>query len=86
MLTSSPSLTGAHCKSGLVYVQSVHFGGFRDKIAGTAVVMDGRDKIKRPRVADFEADAGGQALVLLEFPQCRIRRDRLVPAKTPKLI
>lgn len=42
--------------------------------------------MKRPGLAGFEADFGGQALVLLEFPQCRIRRGRLVPAKTPKLI
>lgn len=54
MLTSSPSLTGTHCKSGLAYVQSVHFGGFSDEIAGTAVVMDGRDEIKRPRLADLK--------------------------------
>lgn len=65
---------------------SVHFGGFSENEHGTAVVMDGRDKIRRPGLADFEADAGGQALVLLEFPQCRIRRGRLAPAKSPKLI
>lgn len=46
VLTSSPSLTGTHCKSGLAYVQSVHFGGFSDKIAGTAVVIDGRTRSK----------------------------------------
>lgn len=37
-------------------------------------------------MVDIEAEAGGQTVVLLEFPQCRLRRGRLVPAKTPELI